>query len=469
MLTKKEARTILLQALSRGGEFAEIFMERRRSTVIELDNGKIEQLSTGADQGAGIRVVAGKKTYFFSSNQIDAKALLETAGVLAQNINQDKTVKKISFRKRELNPFSFVKIPPGSAALSRKVALLRRADKAARARDHRIAQVSCVYRDFVQDLWVINSEGVFENDKRTYPALIVTATAKEGELLYAGKEVVCGTCGFELFDGRSSEEIALEAARSAIFQLEAKPAPAGTYQIVIMAEAGGGVLIHEAVGHGLEADLVEQGASCYAGKIGQKVASELITVVDDRTIPDKRGTAKIDDEGYPCQRTVLIRDGILVGYLQNREFARKNGVPQTGHGRRESFHHLPIPRMGNTMIVPGKTPAQEIIDSLKEGILITKMAGTGEVDTASGNFIFSVTEAYLIKDGGNVREPIRGATLVGNGPHILSKEILMVGNDIGFDGGTCGKGKIVPVGDAQPTIMIRHIVVGGLAKKEEGK
>lgn len=465
MITKEEAKEILLAALSQGGDFAEIFMEKSDSVAIKWDNANVEELVTGTDQGAGLTVTDGEKTFFGASNRVNMESMLDLADRLAGRIKKETIIRNIKFSQRNLKPFSQVKIYPDTVAVAKKVELLRKADKAAREYDPRIVQVTGIYRDKVQNVLVANSESVFDTDCRVYPVLFIEAVAKTKELVQTGTGMLSGTNGFEMFRENIPEEIGREAARSAIFQLEAKPTPAGTYTVVILSTAEGGVLLHEAVGHGLEADYIEKNFSVYAGRIGQKVASELITVVDDRTIPNQRGTAKIDDEGYPCQRTVLIKDGILVGYLQNRKFAKKTDMSQTGHGRRESFRYLSIPRMGNTIMISGQTPTKKIVESLKDGILVAKLGGAGQVDPTSGDFVFSVDEAYLVKD--SRREPIRGATLVGNGPKILEEIDLVGDDDLSFGGGTCGKGQYVPVADGQPTIRIPKIVVGGLAEKED--
>jgi TldD protein len=346
--------------------------------------------------------------------------------------------------------------------IERKVELLRRADAAARSYDERIFQATVLYRDLVRELWVANSEGVFDGDQQTHSVLYVIAVGKEGELIQTGMKAVAETKGFELFEEETPEEVAEEAARRAIVQLEARPAPAGTFAVVLSSEAGG-TMIHEACGHGLEGDFVKRGLSVYAGKVGERVASELITIVDDGTLPNKRGTSKMDDEGHPTQRVVLIEDGMLKGYLHSRKSALETGLPRTGNGRRSSFRHLPIPRMCNTFVAPGKTPPEEIVASLEDGILV-KQIGGGQVDPVSGHFVFQVMEAYLIRDG-QMGEPIRGATLTGNGPQVL-EEVDMVGDDLGFAVGTCGKdGQGVPVSDAQPTLRLPSIVVGGMVEE----
>ena len=287
-----------------------------------------------------------------------------------------------------------------------------------------------------------------------------TAFARESGLIRSALEVKAETSGFELFERETPEAIGREAARQAVLQLSARPAPAGTFTVVLSSSAGG-TMVHEACGHVFEGDFIEKGLSVYAGRLGQKVASELITVFDDGTMPQKRGTNSVDDEGTPVSNVLLIENGVLRGYLLDRRSAAALGMKPTGNGRRQSFRHLPIPRMRNTCIAPGKTPPEEIVRGVREGIFVADIGG-GEVDIVAGNFVFHCTEAYLIRDG-VIGEPIRDATLTGNGPEIL-KSIDAVGTDLGFQIGTCGKdGQAVPVSDAQPTIRIPAIVVGGTA------
>lgn len=459
MLERGTAQEVLERMLSRGGDFAEVFLEEQTATTLRLDDGKIEELVTGVDQGAGFRLVDGEHTHFASSNRIDRESLLALAEDMASGMGEECRAKPLPFSERALANPSFICIPPDTVAIERKVELLRRADGAARGFDRRIVQATVLYRDLVREIRLANSEGVFDGDRQVHSLLYVIAVGKDGELVQTGMKAVAETKGFELFEEEPPEAIAEEAARRAVVQLTAKPAPAGTFTVILSAEAGG-TMIHEACGHGLEGDFVKRGLSVYAGKLGQKVASHLITVIDDGMLPNKRGTARMDDEGEPTQRVVLIENGILKGYLQSRKSALETGLRRTGNGRRMSFRHLPIPRMRNTLVAPGKTPPEEIVASVKEGILV-KQIGGGQVDIVSGSFVFQVMEAYLIRDG-KVGEAIRGATLTGNGPRVL-EEVDMVGSDLGFAVGTCGKdGQGVPVSDAQPTMRLPRIVVGGL-------
>jgi TldD protein len=343
--------------------------------------------------------------------------------------------------------------------MEKKVAILRRAAGAGRAFDPRVTQMTALYRDTEQQVLVADSDGTWFSEIRQHITLFVTAVAKQGNDIRTGTESRSETRGFEFFNVHLPEEIAREAARLAVQQLTAKPAPAGSFMVVLSSKAGG-TMVHEACGHGLEADFIQKSLSVYAGRVGQQVASALITVVDDGTLPNRRGSSSIDDEGIPTTRAVLIEKGVLRGFLHNRRTARMMGAAPTGHGRRESYRHLPLPRMRNTIIMPGETPPDRILSSVRNGILICRMGG-GEVDVATGNFVFNCSEAYVIRDG-KIAEPLRDATLIGNGPEILST-IDMVGSDLGYGVGTCGKeGQGVPVADAQPTLRIPKVTVGGV-------
>jgi TldD protein len=321
-----------------------------------------------------------------------------------------------------------------------------------------VIQVTVTYAESVQDVLVANSDGTYRTDTRVRLSFAVNVVARQGEVLESGFEAVRGTRGFEMLDDKVVSEAAVTAATRAVLNVGAQPAPAGTYTVVLSSEAGG-TLIHESVGHGLEADLNLKGLSVYSGRIGEKVASELITVVDDGRDPGQRGTSAMDDEGTPTHRTVLIEKGILKTYLSDRKHGDKLGIERSGNARRESFRYLPICRMTNTMIERGGSDPDEILRSVRDGIFVKKMGG-GQVDVVSGNFAFEITECYRIRDG-KLAEPLRGATLVGQGPKLMS-EIDMVGWDLGYSTGTCGKdGQGAPVADAQPTLRIPSVVVGG--------
>jgi TldD protein len=454
-------RRVLAELLSRGGDFAEIYAESVRGVALSWENRTLDEAAAGREGGAGLRLVRGEETLFASGNDLSPESLLRLASGLASALPHGLSPREVPpVEPAAARPVSTVEIEPASVGMDAKVALLERADRAARAFDPRVAQVSARYRDSERRVLVANSDGLFSTDRNVYTTLLVSVVARDGDLVRTALKIASGTCGFELTLRTTPEELGLEAARMACLQLEADPAPAGTFTVVLSSKAGG-TMVHEACGHGLEGDFAIKGLSVYAGKVGQKVASSLVTVVDDGTIPGKRGSFAIDDEGTPSRRTVLIENGVLKGFLHSRRTAAKLGEEPTGNGRRESFRHLPIPRMRNTIIAPGGDDPDEIIASVEDGILVTDMGG-GEVDTTSGNFVFHCTEAYRIR-GGKIAEPLRDVMLTGNGPDVLLK-VDRVGRDLGFQVGTCGKeGQGVPVADAQPTIRIPGIVVGGTA------
>ncbi len=401
----------------------------------------------------------GDRTTYAAGNVTDGDDLVALAGRAAASVADESELHEAASLVPDelLRPHS-VAIDPRGVPVERKVALLRLADQAARAIDPRVVQVTATYAESVQDVGVANSEGLSRRDTRVRLGVAVHVVARQDGVLESGFETIRGTRGFEMLGDDAVREVAETAARRAVRSAGAAPAPAGTYTVVLSSEAGG-TLIHESVGHGLEADLNLKGLSVYAGRIGEKVASELITVVDDGRDPGQRGTAAMDDEGTPTQRTVLIDKGILRTYLSDRKHAAKLGIARSGNARRESFRHPPICRMTNTMIERGETDPEEILRSVKDGVFVKKMGG-GQVDVVSGTFAFEITECYRIRDG-KLAEPLRGATLVGQGPTLMS-EIDMVGWDLGYSTGTCGKdGQGAPVADAQPTLRIPSVVVGG--------
>ena len=458
-VTEQDAARALRTALSRGGEWAELFWERHNVVTLTLDDNKLEDAITGVDQGAGIRVTVGDRGVYANGNVNDGDDLLAIAGRAAAAIADDGGVREVTaISADELPRPSTVAIDPRTVPIERKVELMKLANERARAFDPRVHQVTVLYRESVQDIVVANSEGRFRKDRRTRLVFGVLVTAKQGDVLESGYKAKAGTEGFEMLTDAVVLETTGTAARLAVQNVAAEPAPAGTYTVVLSSEAGG-TLIHESVGHGLEADLNLKGMSVYSGRLGQKVASDLITVLDDGTDPGKRGTQAMDDEGTQTHRTVLIENGILKTYLSDKKHARKLGIAESGNGRRESFRPLPICRMTTTMIAPGTSDPAAILASVKDGIFVKGMGG-GQVDVVSGNFAFEITECYRIRDGKQA-EPLRGATLVGQGPTLMS-EIDMVGSDLGYSVGTCGKdGQGAPVADAQPTLRIPSVVVGG--------
>jgi len=458
-MTVRDVERAIRTALSRGGDWAELFWERNETLQLVLDDQRIEDAITGVDQGAGVRVVSGEQTVYANGNVTDVDDVMAIAGRAARSVADGSGLHESArLAPDELARPHSVAVDPRTVAVERKVALLRLANEVARAHDPRVSQATVSYAESVQEILVANSDGLHRTDTRIRVNFAVHVVAKDGAVLESGFEAVRGTLGFEMLTDDAVRDAAETAARRAVLNVGAQPAPAGTYTVVLSSEAGG-TLIHESVGHGLEADLNLKGLSVYSGRIGEKVASELITVIDDGRDPGKRGTAAMDDEGTATQRTVLIEKGVLKTYLSDRKHAEKLGIRRSGNARRESFRHLPICRMTNTMIASGDSDPEEIVRSVKDGIFVKKMGG-GQVDVVSGNFAFEVTECYRIRDG-KLAEALRGATLVGQGPKLMS-EIDMVGWDLGYSTGTCGKdGQGAPVADAQPTLRIPSVVIGG--------
>jgi len=459
MLDKNDLQEVLKIALKNGGDFAEIYLERKKTTSVACEANKIERVVTGNDVGAGIRVITGENTLYAFTNDLSKKGLTDVAEVISratQGAKKDLTIDLVK-SKPDVD-FSILKRPE-EVSIDSKVEVVEKTNKLARSIDERIKQVTVGYGDVVQKVTIANSEGVFVEDERIRTRLVVNAVAVENGQIQTGYEAVGGHAGFDYLEMNQPEDLARQAVGRALLMLEAKPAPAGKMPVVMAGEAGG-TMVHEACGHGLEADLVQKQLSVYRGKKGQQVASELISVIDDGTICQKYGSFRFDDEGTPSQKTVLIENGVLKGYMYDYLTAKKEGHKSTGNGRRESYQDRPIPRMTNTYIAPGKDKAEDIIRDTKKGLLVKKMGG-GQVNTTTGDFVFEVTEGYLIKNG-EITMPVRGATLTGNGPQALTI-VDAVGGDLGFAIGTCGKdGQGVPVSDAQPTLRIPELIVGGI-------
>jgi TldD protein len=451
----------LAAALRHGGEFAEVFCEDKHSTGISLDDRRVEDLSSGRDRGAGIRVVVGETTGFAHTADLSEKGLIAAAEAAAAVAREGgKPVREVAIEGRSVPAPMEVRTYPESVAKSDKVDLLLRADDAARSSGGAIAQVSVGYGDSRRRIVVANSDGLLTTDDQVRTRMFVTCVATGDTGMQTGYESLARTIGFELFDEVAVEEIAERAARRALGKLSARPAPSGVIPIVIKSGTGG-ILFHEACGHGLEADHIVKDASVYRGRVGELVASPLVTLVDDGTLGDNWGSMAIDDEGRPTQRNVLIENGVLSDYMWDFLRARKEGRASSGNGRRQSYQHLPMVRMTNTYLLAGDSDPDEIVAQTSSGVYVAQLGG-GQVNTATGDFVFGMTEAYLIEDG-EITEPIRDANLIGNGPDVLGK-IDAVGNDFGMCPGTCGKdGQSVPVGCGQPTLRITGVTVGGTA------
>lgn len=458
--SEAEYKKILETALSRGASFAEMYYEYSVTNSLVFNERKVKSINQGIVEGVGVRVIHGEQTGYAYSDDITFEKIVEAASVASFIAANGHTISLASLERRKAKPLEVIDIPAADVDVGRKVELLHRADDAARAFDRRVHDVSCTYADFRKRIMVINSEGVWvENDEQLL-RMMVSVTAIEDNLRDSGIEFLGGRYGFEYFDVHTPEQAAQKAVQQALTKLHAKPAPIGQYPVVV--EAGwGGVLVHEGVGHGLEGDFNRKGTSVYAGKLGQRVCSELVTIVDDGTLPHARGSLPIDDEGTPMQRTVLIENGVLVGFLYDKLNAQLMNVQSTGNGRRESFRHIPLPRMRNTFIDAGKEDPRSIIRSVKKGVY-AKSLGGGQVDIVSGNFVFEINEGYLLEKG-EVSYPIRGANLIGNGPDAMSKVVGVATNlAIETRTGSCGKdGQYVPVGVGQPTILLSEMTIGG--------
>ncbi len=447
------------KALSRGGDFAEIFIEDTDTLGFQLKDGKVADLSQGRRQGIGVRVVANDVFGYAWMDGFDEKNLLEAATTAAQ-IAESGTPAVAQVRKLEIGSYYPVDHPASELDFGRKMALLHDSDDALRAHDSRIAQVGIGYAESMRSIRVATTDGVDVFDIQPLIRIGGFAIATEGDKRVMGIYAYGGRVGRELLDKHPPSVEMVRAAKMAIVNLSAKPIKGGPMP-VILGPGWGGVLLHEAVGHGLEGDFNYKGASIFSNRIGQKVASDLVTVIDDATIPNHRGSINVDDEGTPGMRNVLIENGILRGYMHDRISAKQLGLPLTGNGRRETYMKPPIPRMTNTFMLGGATPLEEIIAATKDGFY-AKQLGGGQVDIASGDFVFEVSEGYRIEDG-KVTTPVEKATLIGNGPQTLNK-VDMVANDFSLcpGVGSCGKdGQAAPVGIGQPSLRISEVTVGG--------
>ena len=463
-VTRRDLENHLQEALSRGGDYADLYFEYLATSSISIDESIVKSATEGVSLGVGVRVIAGERTGYAYSDDLSPEKIKHAAQVAAMIAAGPAKVEKTPLQegaKRNLYP---VLTAPSETAFKERVELAQRADRAARAADARVFQVNVVYADNLREVLVATSDGVLNFDRQPLARMSVTVLARDKNgVPQQGHAGGGGRHELEWFSKeRTPEYFAAEAARQAIVQLDAGEAPAGE-QVVVLGPGWPGVLLHEAVGHGLEADFNRKGVSAFSGRVGQQVASPLCTVIDDGTIGGRRGSLNVDDEGNQTQRNVLIENGILRGYLQDNLSSRITGAHATGSGRRESYEHIPMPRMTNTFMMAGEDDPEEIIKSVPRGLYCANFAG-GQVDITSGNFVFSASESYLI-EGGRLTRPLRNATLIGNGPEAM-KYVSMVGNDLKLDEGigVCGKeGQSVPVGVGIPTVRIDRMTVGGTA------
>jgi TldD protein len=463
-ITPADLERYLAEALSAGGDYADLYFEYLTTTSISVDESIVKSASQGISAGCGVRVLAGDRTGYAYTDDLAPEKILRaarTAALIARGPSQQPVQ---GFKENGAHQLYQVSSPSVDADVAAKLALVLRADKAARAYDPRIVQVRGSYADELRQILVVGSDGTFATDVQPLARFNVLCIAKSSQNSSRGNAGGGGRVGIDFFQTeKTPESFAAEAARQAIIQLDAREAPAGEMEVVL-GPGWPGILLHEAIGHGLEADFNRKGTSAFAGLIGKRVASDKCTVVDNGTLPSRRGSINVDDEGSPTQETVLIEKGILKGYLSDKLSSRLMGMPDTGNGRRESYEHIPMPRMTNTYMLSGQDSPEDILRSVKRGVYAVNFGG-GQVDITNGKFVFSASEAYLIENG-QVTAPLKNCSLIGNGPDALTK-VSMVGNDLQLDEGvgTCGKdGQSVPVGVGIPTLKLDSMTVGGTAR-----
>ncbi|MDH5300232.1 MAG: metalloprotease TldD [Gammaproteobacteria bacterium] len=462
-LTESALAQTLSMLMSHGGvDDADLYFQVSRYESWSLEDGRVKDGSYGIDQGVGVRAISGEKTGFAYSDEINLSALNEAANTVKAISRQGQAGKAKVFGKMHSGHHLYEALDPvASMSDQEKIHLMEKLDKAARAIDPRVTQVMISMVGVRDVMLVAGADGTLAADVRPLVRLSVSVVAEQNGRREQGSSGGGARVGFGYFlDDDRAMSYAREAVRQALVNLDAVDAPAGVMDVVL-GPGWPGVLLHEAVGHGLEGDFNRKGSSAFSGRIGEKVASELCTVVDDGTLAQRRGSLNVDDEGTPTQCTTLIENGVLVGYIQDKHNARLMGMAPTGNGRRESYSHLPMPRMTNTYMLAGKHTPEEIIASIDRGLYAVNFGG-GQVDITSGKFVFSASEAYLVEKG-KIIAPVRGATLIGNGPEVMQR-ISMVGNNLQLDTGvgTCGKdGQSVPVGVGQPSMRVDQLTVGG--------
>ena len=458
----QDAALARLREATRGADDGELFLERRRSEVISFDDGRVKTASYDASEGFGLRAVRGETAGYSHSSEISEAALKRAVETARLAVGEGGGTMAEAPRATNVKLYSDAN-PMEDAVFPAKIDVLREIDAFARALDPRVVQVSATLAASMQEVEILRPEGILVRDARPMTRLNVSVIVEENGRRESGGMGGGGRFGLTgLIDREHWEGVAREALRIALVNLQAVPAPAGQMDVVLGA-GWPGILLHEAVGHGLEGDFNRKKTSAFSGLMGQQVAAKGVTVLDDGTIPDRRGSLSVDDEGTPSGRNVLIEDGILVGYMQDRQNARLMGVNPTGNGRRESYAHIPMPRMTNTYMLGGEADPKDIVADLKDGIYAVGFGG-GQVDITNGKFVFSCTEAYRVQNG-QIGAPVKGATLIGDGPTAM-RQIRAIGNDMALDPGigNCGKaGQWVPVGVGQPSLMIGGLTVGGSA------
>ncbi len=458
-----QLQQVFNQILKHNIDYADLYFQYSRSEGWMLEEGIVKSGSFNIEQGVGVRAISGEKTGFAYSDDISMPALLSAAQATRAIANQSNMQSIQIARRSEAVKNTQLYLPEDPIASLKdadKVALLERLERYTRQLDQRITQVVASLSGEYEVVLVTRSDGLLAADVRPLVRLSLQVIAEEKGRREQGVAGGGGRFSYSYFTDEVLQDYAKKAVHQAVVNLDARPAPAGT-MTVVLGSGWPGILLHEAIGHGLEGDFNRKGSSAFSGRVGERVAAPGVTVIDDGTIPQRRGSLNIDDEGNPTQCTVLIEDGILRGYLQDSLNARLMNLPVTGNGRRESFAHIPMPRMTNTCMLNGDKDPAEIIASVKHGLYAANFGG-GQVDITSGKFVFSAAEAYMIEDG-KITYPVKGATLIGNGPDVLTR-VSMIGNDMMLDPGvgTCGKdGQSVPVGVGQPTLRIDGLTVGG--------
>jgi len=462
-LTEADLEAALAMTMGKGVDYADLYFQQSRQENWVLEDGIIKDGGYHIEQGVGVRACSGEKTGFAYSDDLILPALHSAVNAARAISRQGDNGSVQAWEKTQSAHFYGSDDPLASLSVEQKLALLQTADQVARAADPRVTQVSASLVGELDTILVAASDGTLATDIRPLIRMSVSVIVESKDRRERGSAGGGRRLDYRYFqDNDMATEYAKEAVRQALVNLEATDAPAGN-MTVVLASGWPGVLLHEAVGHGLEGDFNRKGSSAFSGKMGEMVASPLCTVVDDGTLQDRRGSLTVDDEGVPTENTTLIENGKLTGYMQDKHNARLMGTRSTGNGRRESYAHLPMPRMTNTYMLPGEHKPEEVIESVENGIYAVNFGG-GQVDITSGKFVFSTSEVYLIENG-KVTQPVKGATLIGNGPEVMSR-ISMVADDLALDTGVgnCGKeGQSVPVGVGQPTLKIEGLTVGGTA------
>jgi TldD protein len=461
-ITECDIERYMAAALSTAGDYADLYFEHVTSVALSIDESIVKTATQGTSQGVGIRVISGERTGYAHSDDLAPDKILNAARVAARIARGPSAITTTAFKEARKHDLYPMVAAPADSDLDGRADLIRRADRAARSFDPRVFQVHAAYADNVRQVLVATSEGRLSFDRLPLARLSVTVLARTNDgTSREGRAGGGGRVPLAYFEtGNTPECFAGEAARQALVGLDAGEAPAGE-MTVVLGPGWPGILLHEAVGHGLESDFNRKGLSSFTGRIGQRVASPLCTVVDDGTIRNGRGSLNVDDEGIPTRRNILIENGILQGYLQDKLSSLLMGTPSTGNGRRENYQYIPMPRMTNTYMLPGDSDPHDIVRSVSRGLFCARFGG-GQVDITNGDFAFTATECYLIEDG-KLTRPVRWATLIGNGPESL-KHISMVGHDLQLDEGVgvCRKkGQRVPVGVGMPTVRIDRMMVGG--------